>query len=98
LANCTPGIPLELPEALSHSSKKMLLVVGHPWLRPVILVTQEAEIRKIVVQSQPEQIVRRTLSLKNHHKKKVGGMAQGIGPEFKTQYQAHTKMLLVPVF
>jgi hypothetical protein len=25
----------------------------HPWLTPIILATQEAEIRKMVVQSQP---------------------------------------------
>jgi hypothetical protein len=31
---------------------------------PVILATQEAEIRRIVVQSQPEQIVHETLSQK----------------------------------
>jgi hypothetical protein len=36
----------------------------------VILATQEAQIRRIVVQSQPQQIVRETLvSKKNHHKK-----------------------------
>jgi hypothetical protein len=29
---------------------------------PIILVTQEAEIRRIVVQSQPEQTVHKTLS------------------------------------
>jgi hypothetical protein len=32
------------------------------WLTPVILATQEAEIRRIVVQSQPSQIVLETLS------------------------------------
>jgi hypothetical protein len=31
------------------------------WLTPVILVTQEAEIRRIIVQSQPWQIVCKTL-------------------------------------
>jgi hypothetical protein len=31
---------------------------------PVILATREAEIRRIVVQSQPRQIVRETLSQK----------------------------------
>jgi hypothetical protein len=34
------------------------------WLTPVILATQEAEIRRIVVPSQPGQIVHQTLSLK----------------------------------
>jgi hypothetical protein len=30
---------------------------GHWWLMPVILATQQAEIRRIAVRSQPEQIV-----------------------------------------
>jgi hypothetical protein len=37
---------------------------------PVILATQEAEIRRIAVQSQPRQIVRETLSQKKTHHKK----------------------------
>jgi hypothetical protein len=32
------------------------------WLTPVVLATQEAEIRRIVVQSQPGQIVLKNLS------------------------------------
>jgi hypothetical protein len=36
---------------------------------PVILATQEAEVRSIEVQSQPGQIVRKTLSQKNHYRK-----------------------------
>jgi hypothetical protein len=43
-------------------SKRYL--TGHWWLTPVILATQEAEIMRIVVQSQPREIVRETLSLK----------------------------------
>jgi hypothetical protein len=34
------------------------------WLTPVILPTQEAKIRRIVVRSQPGQIVHETLSRK----------------------------------
>jgi hypothetical protein len=42
-------------------------------LTTVMLATQKAEIRRITIQSQPRQIVRETLSQKNHHKK---GMAE----------------------
>jgi hypothetical protein len=49
---------------------------------PVILVIQEAEIRRLMVQSQPRQILRPYLE-KIHHKKSTGRMAQGVGPEFK---------------
>jgi hypothetical protein len=53
---------------------------GCRWLTPVILATQEAEIRKIVFQSQPGQIEK-----KNPSPKRAGGL-QGVGPEFKLQY------------
>jgi hypothetical protein len=36
---------------------------------PVILATQEAEIRRIAIQSQPGQIVCETLSQKTYHNK-----------------------------
>jgi hypothetical protein len=39
-----------------------------------------------MVQSQPGQIVHKTLSQRNHHKKRAGGVAQSEGPEFKPQY------------
>jgi hypothetical protein len=43
-----------------------LLTIGKKkWLMPGILSTQEAEIKRIVVQSQPGQIVLETLSQKN---------------------------------
>jgi hypothetical protein len=54
----------------------------------VILGTQEAEIRRIEVRSQPGQIVLETLSQKkNPSQKRTGGVTQGIGPEFKVQYR-----------
>jgi hypothetical protein len=34
----------------------------HQWLMPIILVTQEAEIKRTAVQSQPEQVLLETLS------------------------------------
>jgi hypothetical protein len=47
---------------------------------PVILATQEAEIRRIAVQSQPGQIVHEILPQKNPSQKRTGGVAQGVGP------------------
>jgi hypothetical protein len=58
---------------------------------PVILATQEVEIRRIVVQSQPGQIVHETLSQKKTITKRTGGMAQGQGPESKPQYWEEKK-------
>jgi hypothetical protein len=37
-------------------------IAGHWWLTSIIPATQEAEIRRIVVQGQPGQIVLETLS------------------------------------
>jgi hypothetical protein len=64
------------------------LLARHWWLTPVILATQEAEIRRTVVQSQPRKIVHETLSQKKKKpsQKKTGGVAQGGGPKFKPQY------------
>jgi hypothetical protein len=53
---------------------------------PVILATKEAEIRRIVVCSQLGQIVCKTLSQRNPTPKRAGGVAQGVGPEFKPQF------------
>jgi hypothetical protein len=44
--------------------KKWDVLARHWWLTPVILATQEAEISKIAVRSQPLQIVFKTLSRK----------------------------------
>jgi hypothetical protein len=53
----------------------------------VILATQEAEIRRIIVQSQPRQIVHETLfGEKKKITKRAGGVAQDIGHEFKPQH------------
>jgi hypothetical protein len=51
---------------------------------PVILATQEAEIRRIKFLSRPG------LEKKNH-KNRVGGMAQRIGSDFKPQYHKKKK-------
>jgi hypothetical protein len=42
---------------------------GRHWVTPLILAIQEAEIRRIEVQSQHRQIVQETLSQKAYHKK-----------------------------
>jgi hypothetical protein len=46
-----------------------------------------------VVQNHPAEIVCKTLSRKNPSQKKVGGVAQGEGPEFKPQYYKKKKLL-----
>jgi hypothetical protein len=59
---------------------------------PVTLATQEAEIRRITVQSQPGQMVHKTLSEKTHDRNRgAGGVAQGVDPEFKPQYRQKKK-------
>jgi hypothetical protein len=56
-------------------------LVGCWRLTPVILATQEAEIRMIEVQSHPGQIVWETLSRKNPSQSRDGWVAQGVGPK-----------------
>jgi hypothetical protein len=48
--------------ASKNSRQKQLVVARQWWFTSVILATQEAEIRRIVVQSHPGQIVSETLS------------------------------------
>jgi hypothetical protein len=47
------------------------------------------------VRSQPRQIVYDSLSQKTLHKDRAGGVAQGVGPEFKPQY---SKIKIKPIF
>jgi hypothetical protein len=56
-----------------------------------MLAAWEAEIRRIAVRSQPGQRVCETLSQKTLHKSRTGGVAQGVGPEFKPQAPALQK-------
>jgi hypothetical protein len=56
---------------------------------PIILATQEAEIRIIVVQSQPWATSSRDLSQKTLHKQRTGGVT--VGPKFKPQYRKKRK-------
>jgi hypothetical protein len=64
-------------------------------LTPIMVATQEAEIRRIMVGSQPGQIVWETLSQKIRNTKKAGGVAQGVGLEFKLQYHKKKKITVI---
>jgi hypothetical protein len=55
------------------------------------LATQEAAIRRIPVQSQPREIVCKTLSRKKPSQKRAGGVAQGVA--FEPQYGKKIKIL-----
>jgi hypothetical protein len=64
----------------------------HWRLTPVTLATQEAEIRRIEVRSQPKaNSSQNPISKKKPITKRAGGMAQGEGPEFKPQYRKKQK-------
>jgi hypothetical protein len=50
---------------------------------------------RITVQSQPGQIVPETLSRKNPSQYRAGGVAKGLGPEFKPQYRKKKKQIQI---
>jgi hypothetical protein len=64
----------------------------HWGLTPIILVIQDAEIKRIMVQSQTRQIAYETLSQKSPSQKRAGGVAQGTGPGFKPQYRKNKQI------
>jgi hypothetical protein len=64
-------------------------------LNELILATQEVVIRRIEIQSQPGKWFTRP-HLENLSQKKVGGVAQGVGPEFKRQYPKKRNNLIPP--
>jgi hypothetical protein len=73
--------------AAQKSILKSYIWAGHRLLTPVILASQEAEIKRIKVWSQPREVSSRDpISKKTHYKKRAGGVAQSEGPEFKSQY------------
>jgi hypothetical protein len=47
---------------INHFKGKKFLVAGCQWVMPVILVTQEAEIKRITFERQIQQVVCETLS------------------------------------
>jgi hypothetical protein len=59
----------------------------------VILATQEAENRRIMVQSHPGEIVLKTLSQKHSTQKRAGGVVQGVDSESKPQYHKKNSLL-----
>jgi hypothetical protein len=60
-----PTIPAtQEAEIKAKGQLKIAKRARHWWVMPVILATQEADIRRILVQSQPRQIVLETLSQK----------------------------------
>jgi hypothetical protein len=64
------------------------------WLMPVVLAIQEAEIRRISVQSQPQtNSPRDPISKKYLTQKRAGRVAQGVGSEFKLKYLKKKKFL-----
>jgi hypothetical protein len=70
LGSCSEVLGYFLPSSTSILWKKLLALAKHEWLTPVILATQEAEIRRITVWSQPVQIVHKTLSRRYPSQKK----------------------------
>jgi hypothetical protein len=51
----------------------------------------EAEIRKIVVRGQPQEVVLKPLSWKKPSQKRAGGVVHSVGSDFKPQYHQKKK-------
>jgi hypothetical protein len=66
-------------------ASKIVEFARHWWLSPVILATQEAEIRGSQFKASPGRQFTRPYLKKICHKKRAGGVAQGVGPKFKLQ-------------
>jgi hypothetical protein len=63
-----------------HSFTEDIFVAGCWWVTSIILATQEVEISRIMVQSQPGQIVLETLSRKKKKRKKERKKARHVIP------------------
>jgi hypothetical protein len=64
-----PALQVQSPKFKPQSHEKKS--TGRQWHTPVILATQEAEIRRITVQSQTGQIICETTSQKNPSPKRL---------------------------
>jgi hypothetical protein len=78
---------------LRHSfiAIKTATKAGRQWFIPILLATQETEIRRPSVPSQARQIVLETPISKIPNTKRAGGVAQDVSPEFKPQYRKTNK-------
>jgi hypothetical protein len=63
-------------KTIPGKSARTYLKAGCWWLTSIILATQEAQIRRTVVQNQSGQIVCKTLSQKKKSQKGAGGAVQ----------------------
>jgi hypothetical protein len=61
------------------------LKAGCQGLTPIILATQEAEIRNHSSKPAPANSLRDPILKKKPSQNRAGGVAQGVGPEFKPQ-------------
>jgi hypothetical protein len=59
----------------------------------IIVVTQEAEIREIMVPSQSRQIVCKSQLKKKPSQKRAGGVAWGVCSEFKPQHHKNKNLV-----
>jgi hypothetical protein len=62
------ALDLQHHKKQTNKQKKQHFKAGRQWLVSVILAIQEAEIRRFLVESQPEQIVIRPYLENTHHK------------------------------
>jgi hypothetical protein len=73
-----------LGKCFSRPISKTTRASQHQWLTPIILTTQEAETRRISVQSQPRQRVHETLYQKKAITKKVWWSGSSCRPRVQT--------------
>jgi hypothetical protein len=69
-SRCRPWVQKRLRKKRKRKKKKAQEMPRARWLKPVILATEESEIRRIEIWSQPGQIVQETLSREKKKKKK----------------------------